>query len=553
MKPDAEVLIVGAGPTGLMAAVLLTRCGITVRVFDKNTQQAHESRALAIQARTLELFLNLGLDRRMLDAGVIVHGAQMYENGQRRAELPFDDLGRTDTPFSFPLIVPQRDTEAILHDELRRLGVEVERQNEVTDLAQDADGVTLRVRGADGAETEARGAYLIGADGAHSLVRKKLGLTFAGAPYAQGFLLADCRVQWPLEDDRLMIFLKGKHIAIHFPLPGGEGRARIMAAQLTEPDAHATVESQGGTDAPLSEVEEAFRAAAGVDLTLTEPGWTSRYRVHHRGVDRYRVGRAFVAGDAAHIHSPAGGQGMNTGLQDAANLAWKLALALRRVGPATEGLLDTYHDERWPVGQRVLKYTDTLFSGMTSQSDWFAAARNFIAPRLAGSLLHFPGVRAKAFHFISQLGIHYKDDAPDPGKGPWKGGPDVGYRAPNASYARNRDVFGLLTGYRFHVLAFSWRALSSSEAAGICDRLAALLSPVGVTLQTHLVARLSGGPDARAQRAESGAAFEAYGVDHDTPQALYVIRPDGYVAWRSNTLDLTAAEGFLREYGSGSE
>ena len=296
----------------------------------------------------------------------------------------------------------------------------------------------------------------------------------------------------------------------------------------------------------------AFCAAAGRSVTLSDAVWSSRYKVHHRGVDRYRVGRVFVAGDAAHIHSPAGGQGMNTGLQDAANLAWKLVLALRGPAGLGGGLLDSYHDERWPVGQRVLAYTDRLFSTMTSPADWISTLRNVLLPRLAGPLMHMASVRAKAFHFVSQLGIRYQPGAAvqgvaAPPGGVWKGGLAPGRRAPNADYARHRDVFGLLTDYRFHVLALSRQALAPEEAAALADGLDALPRPAGVGLAAHIIAYTSTGPDARVLRAESGAAFTAYGVSHETPRALYLVRPDGYVAWRWAALDLPALAAFLRE------
>ena len=549
---ETEVIVVGAGPTGLMTAALLARRGVRVRVFDQNTQQAHESRALGVQARTVELFLSLGLADALLDRGVIVTGGRMFVDGDSVAEFSFDNIGRTDTPYSSMLVVPQRDTEAVLNDELRRLGVAVERPVEVTGFESSAGGVTVRAKGADGAAFEARAAFLVGADGAHSLVRKALGLSFAGAAYPQGFLLADCRTDLPLEPDRLTFFLRGKHFAICLPLPGAEKRVRIIVSETVETDAHAPVESQGGTDVPLAEVQAALCQAAGRGVSLSDSIWSSRYKVHHRGVDRYRVGRAFVAGDAAHIHSPAGGQGMNTGLQDAANLAWKLVLALR--GQAGLGtLLDSYHDERWPVGQRVLAYTDKLFSTMTSQSDWISTLRNVLLPRLAGPLLHTEFVRAKAFHFISQLGIRYEagaavqdGDAPRGGSA-WRGGPAPGHRAPNAAYARNRDVFGLLTDYRFHVLALSRQALTPAEVGALGDGLAALPQPPGVGLAAHVIAYTATGPGERLLRAESGEAFTAYGVSHERPQALYLVRPDGYVAWRADRHDLPALAAFLRE------
>jgi 2-polyprenyl-6-methoxyphenol hydroxylase-like FAD-dependent oxidoreductase len=200
----------------------------------------------------------------------------------------------------------------------------------------------------------------------------------------------------------MKLFLHGRNLAVYLPLKGTD-IGRIITVRPVETDATAPVEAQGASDLPLEEVEAAVRETSRVDVRLSHPVWTTRYRIHHRGVDRYRVGRVFVAGDAAHIHSPAGGQGMNTGLQDAANLAWKLALVVK--GHAPDALLDTYHSERWPVGQKILNFTDKLFAGMASQTGWVAAIRNTLIPLFATTLSHSGTARARAFHFLSQLGI----------------------------------------------------------------------------------------------------------------------------------------------------
>ena len=474
---DCEVIVVGAGPTGLMSAVLLARSGVRVRIFDKNPEQAHESRALAVQARTLEIFLSLGLADALLKRGTLVTNARLFKDGDAKVTLHFENIHRPDTPYSFILIIPQRDTEAVLNDELHRLGVTVERSVEVTGFAQTDGGVTAHARGADGGEFEVRASYLIGGDGAHSIVRKTLGLSFEGSAYPQDFLLADCRVEGLPHPDDFAIFLHGMDFAVYFPLPDGKGMGRIISQRPGQAgDTHESVDKQGGKDVPLSLVQEAFRKATNMDVTLHDSIWTSLYRVHHRGVDRYREGRAFVAGDAAHIHSPAGGQGMNTGLQDAANLAWKLVLALRRQGGAPDQLLDTYHDERWPVGQRVLKVTDKMFSTMTTESGWIAAVRNAVLPHVAGVLSHTDLAREFAFNFLSQLGIYYGagasvlDETAAHGHARfWKDGPASGHRAPNAAFARHRDVFDLLDGYRFHVLALSRKPLTGEEISALCD------------------------------------------------------------------------------------
>jgi 2-polyprenyl-6-methoxyphenol hydroxylase-like FAD-dependent oxidoreductase len=550
-KQPIDVIIVGSGPTGLMAATLLARCGISVRLLDKSEQQAHESRAFGVQAKSLELLQSIGLAEEFLNRGLIAGGAQVFQEGKQVAELNFDDIGRPDTPYSFVLMVPQWEIEAILADELARQGVEIEHNIEVTGFTQSNDGVVVQAKDKSGGSLELHGSYLIGADGAHSIVRKTLGLTFLGAPYPQGFLLADCKIDWPLDYEHMKFFITGRRFAVYLPLKGKEV-CRVIALQPTEtlpPAGTREAEATSAEPISLDEVQSALRDAYGPDVTLSGALWTTRYRLHHRGVNKYQEGRVFVAGDAAHIHSPAGGQGMNTGLQDAANLAWKLALVIKGAAPAE--LLDSYHTERWPVGQKVLNYTDKMFSTMTSQSGWVAGIRNMLLPLFGAVISRSGTVRSRAFHFLSQLGIRYDEsafvkDGSTPGAGSaWREGPAAGRRAPNGLIARNRDVFSLIDGYRFHVLALSRKALAQGEVQALCAALSRLPRSIGIPLETHIIAHSLQGRDPRFIQAESNQVFEAFGLSLDTLQAVYLIRPDGYVAYRSDRLDISGLEEFI--------
>ncbi|MET0403652.1 MAG: FAD-dependent monooxygenase [Cystobacter sp.] len=542
---ECEVLVVGAGPTGLMAATLLKRRGVEVRIIDERAEASRESRAFAIQARSLELFLGIGLADALLARGVVNTGIDFFVSGRRSGGLDLDAADSPDTPYQFIFMLPQSETEVLLIEELTRQGVRIERGIKVSGLEQDAHGVVTRGTTAEGGAFQARSAYVVGADGAHSIIRKSAGLTFEGRKYAQSFLLADCRVEWPLDHHRFRVFLNGETIGLFLPLRGS-GLSRVM---VTDPSGKADA---GGTEAApleLEEIQAAFVAASGQAVTLKDLTWGTRYRVHQRGVDRYRVGRVFVAGDAAHIHSPAGGQGMNTGLQDAANLAWKLAAVLR--GGAEDGLLDTYDAERLPVGKQVLATTDRLFSAAAGKTGWEATVRDWIARPLSATISKLAPAQHRAFRMFSELDIAYE-------KGPFvaegsvsegRGGPAVGARAPNARIARHSDVFDLLGGYRFNVLALSRKALDREETKQLSARLGALGSGSN-GIAAHLVTRVPAGKDPHAVFVESADVFDAYGLEGREAQALYVVRPDGYVCWRSDGLDIDACQRFLSRFGS---
>lgn len=549
---NTEVIIVGAGPTGLMAGILLTLAGVQVRIFDKAREQAHESRAFGVQPKSLELLLSIGLVDEFFNHGMLTVGTEAYVNGKRVAELNFNDIGRNDTPYSFVLMVAQSDIEKILATHLQQQGIHIEHECEIIDFTQSATGIDVQIKNSHGKIQTIKANYLIGADGAHSIVRKKLGLTYEGAPYPQGFLLADCKVDWSLDYDHMKLFLHEKNLAVYLPLHGRE-YARIIAVQpFHAPTTQLSKEASSAEPATLNEVQAALNAAAQLPIKLSNPVWVSRYRIHHRSVNKYGERRVFVAGDAAHIHSPAGGQGMNTGLQDAANLAWKIAVTLR--GQDKPNLLATYHMERWPVGQKILHTTDKLFAGMSTQKAWAAKLRTMLVPILFGAISRIKWLRRRLFNFISQLGIRYRNNnflcnnlsATTPHA--FRHWLPAGNRAPNALIERNRDVFSLIGGYCFHVLAISKKPLSAQEIADIVTKLAVLPSSIGIAIKTHVITNSLIGRDPRIIQVESSDVFERYGLNYKVPQAIYLIRPDGYIAYRSNSWDIGKLAEFIGKF-----
>lgn len=532
---DCEVLVVGAGPTGLMAAGLLKRQGVDVRIVDERAAASPESRAFAIQARTLELFQQIGVVDAFLEQGIVNPEIEFFVGGKRVGGLDYDRADATDTPYPFMLLLPQSQTEGILIDDLKRLGMTVERSTQVENLEQDANGVTVHAVGANGAPVTLRSSYVIGADGAHSAVRHALGLAFEGAKYPQNFLLADAKVEWPLDHSRFRVFMHGDLIGLFLPLDG-DRCSRVMA---TDRSAQAADEAQ---PMDLSELQAAFSQASGMQVTLSNPVWATRYRVHHRGVDRYASGRVFVAGDAAHIHSPAGGQGMNTGLQDAANLAWKLAVVLRG---APAALLDSYDAERRPVGAEVVAASDKLFTAAAGQSGWEATLRDWLAVPASAIVSKSHAIQNKAFRTLSELDIAYGPGDWAEDAAPELEGPTPGQRAPNARLTHHQDVSDLVGGYRFHVLAMSRKPMQPDEVNAIDNQLLGLQS---AQCATHLVARLVKGTDQRVTLATMPEAFNVYGLPAHDGQAIYLIRPDGYIAWRANWLDVQGCWRFLSRF-----
>jgi 2-polyprenyl-6-methoxyphenol hydroxylase-like FAD-dependent oxidoreductase len=365
---DTDVLIVGAGPTGLVLALWLTRLGTRVRIVDKTAEAGTTSRALAVQARTLELYNQIGLADAVVARGRNVLAANLWVTGKRVARAAFGEMGAGLSPFPYAQIFPQDEHERLLIERLADTGVAPERRTELLGF-QDVDGrVCAHLRRADGTVETCEAAYIAGCDGAHSSVREALAIGFPGGTYTHLFYVADVDAGGAVMNGELHVGLDTADFLAVFPLKG-EGRARLVGTVREEP--HRQREDFSWNDVSQRVIEW-------IRIDVRHVNWFSTYRVHHRVADHFRTGRAFLLGDAAHIHSPVGGQGMNTGIGDAVNLAWKLAAVVRRRADAS--LLDSYEPERIAFARRLVATTDQAFTGVTSAGPIARLVRLQIVP-----------------------------------------------------------------------------------------------------------------------------------------------------------------------------
>lgn len=500
---ETEVLIAGAGPTGLVLALWLVRQGVKVRIVDRSEGPGTSSRAMAVQARTLELYRQLGLADEIVAGGLRNPAINLWVKGERRARLSFRDAGRELTPFPFVLIYPQDRHERVLVRHLEEAGVHVERNTELLGFEQDASGVVARLRGPAG-ESVCNAAWLAGCDGAHSIVRHQLGTGFEGGTYEHTFYVADVDVTGPSANGEIHLSIEDGDFAALFAYDQ-RGSARLVGAVRDE-------EARAGHELAFDDVRQ--RAITSLGLTIEKVNWFSTYRVHHRIAGQFRVGRALVLGDAAHVHSPAGGQGMNTGIGDAVNLAWKLAHVLQ--GRAPEALIDSYDVERKAFARKLVETTDRAFSFVIAEGGFADFVRTRIAPLFASAAYGIEPIRAFMFRVLSQMGIHYPDSPLSAGsaghvKGgerlPWTGhgGPDN--HAPLSAIAWQVHVYGTVR----------------PELAAWCARR-------GVALH----------------HADWCDACQAAGLARD---AAYLVRPDTYVALADRDGNPDALERYFVERG----
>lgn len=393
-----EVIVVGAGPTGLALAAQLIRHGVDFIVVDKKETTTPYSKALGVHARTLEIYEQLGIVERAIAEGVIAGKARMLEGGKIRGEVDLSAVGAGLSQYPYMLVLEQSKNEKLLYEYVTEHGCDVMWETEIQTFSQNEEKVVATIRTSDGSLRTIEAKYLVGCDGGKSPVRHQLGLKFEGSTFERTFFVADARVEWNLSHDALQVCLAKNSVVAFFPMPG-EDRYRIVG---TFPEEFAKDEG----DVLYEEIESQIRKEAALDLELSDVRWFSTYKVHTRHVESFRKGRCFLAGDSAHVHTPAGGQGMNTGIQDAYNLAWKLALVLR--GKGSESLLDSYNDERLENARNLVNSTDWMFNFLAG-GDWFLnLVRTQLFPRLAGKALGVESIRKEFFKRLSQIGINYR-------------------------------------------------------------------------------------------------------------------------------------------------
>ncbi len=487
MAYDKPVLIVGAGPVGLTMAAELARLGVAVRIVDKDAARTDKSKALVLWSRTLELIEPWGCIDRFLAAGILGHGARIWNGKELIGEITLDDIN---SRYKSALMIPQSETERLLEQRLDELGVKVQRTVELTSFTVADHTITATLRSAAGKEETVTTDWMIGCDGAHSAVRHGLGMEFAGTTEPSDWLLADLHLEG-LTPDKLDLFWHTEGVLAFFPITGN--RYRVIA------DVGVAQGAGHRADPTLEEMQGLVDQRGPGDIKLHDPIWLAAFRINERKVKDYSRGPVFLAGDAAHVHSPAGGQGMNTGMQDAFNLSWKLAMVIR--GVAKPSLLDSYSIERSAVGDVVLRNAGRMTRVAIMRNPIGQLVRNFAAHIVLG----VSQVQHRMSDTLTELDIAYPHSPLSVTGHHAPGKARAGERWPPVDLPRETAEPGVAP--RFTILA------DAATGAQLAGRFPAL---------------------ARAAQG-SGAAADG----------LWIIRPDGYVGLAARSDDIAAATAYL--------
>jgi 2-polyprenyl-6-methoxyphenol hydroxylase-like FAD-dependent oxidoreductase len=512
-RGDVPVAIVGAGPTGAMLAIELARRGVEVRVLDQQPARPQETRAIGVHARTLELLHQVGLVDEFLELGCRVNGGVVHSRARRNA---YARLGGLESSYPYILCLSQEETQRILDEHLERLGVKIERGTEVVGLhdAGDSVHVTLALQ-PDQPERTFSADWVIGCDGARSIVRRSLGVPFEGEDYAQDWLMAEMAIDCPMKRDRFHIFTYAAAPMVMFPLPSD--RWRVFLPQVPGRVGHRRAPD-------MEEIERLAAQRGPAGMSLSDPDLLATFRCYRRSTSSMRQGRLLLAGDAAHIHSPAGGQGMNTGLQDAFNLGWKLGLVSR--GHASPALLDTYSAERVPIAAGVLEFTHRLVRTFTVPSP----RRRWLRDRLLPAALAVPAANARYATRVSQLGHTYRGGplapaAPSAGGRPFA----VGDRLPSVTGLRRSShpepitTLDLLSAPSHTLLVLTGDPADTSLAGRAIVRLGRHAG----AMRSVLISGEDGSAGLNAVVDPGLRAHRRYGA---IGGRLLLVRPDGHLA-----------------------
>jgi 2-polyprenyl-6-methoxyphenol hydroxylase-like FAD-dependent oxidoreductase len=492
MKTD--VLIAGAGPVGLTMASELARYGLSVRLVDKNTQRTDKSKALVLWARTLELIDRMSPDGadRFIQAGLKTESANILSGNETIGHV---DMKNIDSKYKFVLMIPQSETERLLEEHLATFNLKAERQTELTDFHETADAVSCVLKHADGREETAEASWLIGADGAHSIVRHKLNKEFHGSTLLSDWMLADLHLTGVQGPPAINLYWHADGILALFPFQGTRHRIIANVGESSGPI------GEGNRPAPtLEDIQRVLDARGPGGIKAGDPVWLSNFSINERKVEDYRSGRVFVAGDAAHVHSPAGGQGMNTGMQDAFNLTWKLALVSRGLC-RPEPLLSSYSLERSPVAKLLLEFTGKATAASVMQG----GVKQYIRNHVASLILGFSPVTHTMSNVLSEITIGYSDSPLNAQTQHPHDGIKPGKRAP---IRQNEPPVGSGDAPRFALFAES-----SNIPAGLLQKYSGVLETSPRT------------------------SF--------SPGSLSLVRPDGYVALSTKSADWNSVEAYL--------
>ncbi|HEV8286676.1 MAG TPA: FAD-dependent monooxygenase [Chitinophagaceae bacterium] len=527
MKSDlnTDVLIVGAGPTGLMMACQLAINNIRFRIIDKNEDHTTQSRALVIQARSIEILDQMGIADKAIQQGKIAKAIGAFFNGKKVLRITVNDMGAGLTRFPNLLMLEQSHTENILVEFLSEHGHNVDRRTELKSFIQSRNEVTSILKLPDGNEETITSKYVIGSDGTHSIVRDQLKIPFGGKTYEESLFVLDCKAEVDIPNDEMYLTFADTAFGGFFPLTNG--RWRILG--------NLPKELEEKEEITFEDIEKGFAKRINMNVTLYNPQWISAYRSHHRYASIFRKERCFLTGDAAHIHSPVGAQGMNTGLQDAYNLAWKLSLVLKK--KAKDSLLDTYTEERITIAKNLVRSTDKVFNVVTSNNIFFKTFRLYIIPialKLVSPLFQkLKFIQRFAFKMISEIGISYRNKSlsQNASLGKFPGyAPKPGDRLPFVQFkdasGNETNIQGKVKGNLFCFLIFSDNIPNEIVSAIESFKDLFLIETIPFTEQTKNLNK-------------------EFGIKKT---GCYLIRPDMYIAYRAAKFDTEHLTKYLSRF-----